>query len=398
MQKRTPYNILNLSANKTDEVIDEEVFKKFVKMIEWIEDEKLKQIRYDFKDQNNNYQKRKDEYLQAQEKGLKLIQMQEECIQAYRKIATKSKREEYENERKSENEFRKKYQVKSENGNSPLNIDAYKILELEDKEDSIIRKEDIKDYDDQIELQYTSFINNSENATYKDIQDLDAILVEQVNIEQTKIVELEKVINQLISRLEKDINREREVITAYSLIANQKRRINYNLEKNTYEVDLGLTNDNIKIERYNSQNLELSQGKHYVVRLYPTAKILYQRGADKNDSKLIEYLIKGYERKEDKNGEEFLSFLGKNVIYTENDLSIMISLFPEIKTYVTKYLLSPENIEKSKKNGHYVGNIFVKDNNFEIVKEKSAEKVAKMVQIRKQEEKNKSENEEIKGE
>ena len=53
---------------------------------------------------------------------------------------------------------------------------------------------------------------------------------------------------------------------------------------------------------------------------------------------------------------------------------------PEIENYIAKYLLSSENIEKSKNQGNYVGLIYLKDNQFKIVKEKSAERIAKKVE------------------
>ena len=63
---KTPYNTLNISINELDENKDEKIFRKFIKMIEWIEDEKIRQRNYK-KEDNLNYEERKEKHIQNQE-------------------------------------------------------------------------------------------------------------------------------------------------------------------------------------------------------------------------------------------------------------------------------------------------------------------------------------------
>ena len=376
---KTPYNTLNISINELDENKDEKIFRKFIKMIEWIEDEKIRQRNYK-KEDNLNYEERKEKHIQNQEIYKKLLQMQKECIEAYKKIATEVKRKQYEEEKKEQTNIKEKYKIKENPESEEKNIDAYSNLGLKNRINEIKRKEEIDIYDDKIKEKYEMKLDDIENETYKIIQDLDSILINEIHTENTRVQALEKVINQHINKLEKTIKEEEEIIKSYTLIANNERRKHYELERNTYEINLGLISENIEIEEYKSKSIKLKQENKTMVELIPKARIWYNRGIEETKSKLIEYVIKRYKKETDKEGNEFWQFTGQNIIYTENDLKMMTELMPEIENYIAKYLLSSENIEKSKNQGNYVGLIYLKDNQFKIVKEKSAERIAKKVE------------------
>ena len=383
MIRRTPYNILNLSSNSKKQNNDEEIFKKFVRMIEWIEDEKLRQLDYDgIKNKNINYDDREKEYVLSQSERLRLLQMQEDCIDAYRKIATEFKRYEYD-KRKNEN-FREQYKVENQKTTKTNEIDAYELLGITDKEHELIRREDQNQYDDEIKQSYRQKLEEVRDEIYKIIQSLNYILQDEIFFGHAKVTELQKPVKQNINRLEKYIIKEEEIIQAYLHIANSQRRSKYNIEKNSYDVDLWLASLDTTREDYVADSIWFKHGKKEVLELIPVSKILYERGIENKKSSLTEYILKRYNNSKDKNGNDIMEFLGQDTIYTENDIATMLSVNPELSLYIQKYLLSPENIEKSKQYGNYVGLIHVKNNQFTIVREKSASRIAKKVQRDKQ--------------
>ena len=376
---KTPYNTLNISINELDENNDEKIFKKFIKMIEWIEEEKIKVRNQNIADKIN-YKEKKEKYIQNQELYVKLIKMQEECIEAYKKIATETKRKQYEEEKRKKENIKEKYKIEKQNTNEEKTLDAYSTLKLKNRQNEIRKKEEIDIYDDKIRDKYEMTLDEVENETYKIIQELDSILINEIHMQNTKVQALEKVINQHIKKFEKNLQEEKDLIKAYALIANNERRTHYELERNTYEINLGLTDEHIKIEDYKSKIIKLRQESKKMIELIPEKRIWYSRGIEETKSKLIQYMMKTYKKQIDNEGKEFWQFIRQDKIYTENDLQIMIELMPEIQNYIAKYLLSSENIQKSKKQGNYVGLIYLKDNQFKIVKEKSAQRVAQKIE------------------
>lgn len=383
MIKRTPYNILNLSSNSKKQNTDEEIFKKFVKMIEWIEDEKLRQLDYDgIKNKNINYSDREREYVLSQNERLSLLQIQEDCIDAYGKISTEFKRYKYD-KRKYEN-FRDQYKVENEKTIKTNKIDAYELLGITDREHELTRKENQNQYDDEIKQSYRQKLEEVRDEIYKIVQSLNYILRDEIFFGHAKVNELQKPIKQNINRLLKYIKKEEEIIQAYLHIANSQRRKKYNIEKNSYEVDLWLASLETTREDYIADSIWLKHGKREVLELIPVSKILYERGLENKKSSLTEYILKRYNNCKDKNGNNIMEFLEQDTIYTENDIATLISVNPELSPYIQKYLLSPENIEESKQYGNYVGLIHVKDNQFTIIREKSASRIAKKIQKNKQ--------------
>lgn len=396
MIKRTPYHILNINKNSPATNLDEEIFRKFIGMIGTIEEQKIIKIDYrTTQNKNLNYEQREAEYIKNQETLLKMIELQKSTIEAYKKIATKAKREEYEKEKTQNESFKEKYKIENKQDSENRKIDAYNILGIAEKDDKIKRKEDIDKYDDEIKNNYAIKIDQIGDEIYNQIAKIQSIYTDEIHVENTKVINLEKVINQEINKLEKAIKEEEEIIRSYILIANNKRRQKYNIEKNTYEIDLKLASNKIKRENYKSKALRLRPTKKEILELIPISRIWYERGIDNKKASLIEYILKKYTQTQDTEGKEIWEYIGQSTIYTENDLATMIAIAPELEEYIAKYLLSPENIERSKETGNYVGLISVKDKNYHIIKEKTAERVAKMAENMKQNHK-KEEKEEIK--